>query len=71
MVDISRKTYERNGVETIVGCIAILWLYEKHIKEGCDHKNFQVTTVKYPSGYRKHRYDFYTQRISNKSNYGL
>ena len=31
MVDISRKTYERNGVETI-DCDGILWLNEKHRK---------------------------------------
>ena len=34
MADISRKTYERNGVERIVGNDAILRLNEKHIKEG-------------------------------------
>ena len=31
MVDISRKTYERNGIETIVDNDGILWLNEKHI----------------------------------------
>ena len=31
MVDISRKTYERNGVETI-DSDGILWLNEKHRK---------------------------------------
>ena len=30
MVDISRKTYERNGIETIVDNDRILWLNEKH-----------------------------------------
>ena len=38
MVDISRKMYERNGIETIVDNDGILWLNEKHIKEGLDHK---------------------------------
>ena len=28
MVDISRKTYERNGIETIVDNNGILWLNE-------------------------------------------
>ena len=55
MVDISKKTYERNGVETIVDSDAILWLKEKHIEEG--HNNLRVTKVKYLSGYRKHRYE--------------
>ena len=37
MVDISRKTYEGNGIETTVDNDGILQLYEKHIK-GLDHK---------------------------------
>ena len=38
MVDISRKTYERNGVETIVDNDGRLWWNEKHREEGLDHK---------------------------------
>ena len=38
MFYISRKTYENNNVETIVGNDAILWLSEKHIEEGLRHK---------------------------------
>ena len=38
MVDISKKTYEKNAVETIWDSDGILWLNEKHIKEGLDHK---------------------------------
>ena len=45
MVDISRKTYERNGVEPIVDSDGILWLNEKHIEEGLDHKKLRKTTV--------------------------
>ena len=33
MIDISRKTYERSGVETIVDNDGILRLNEKHIEE--------------------------------------
>ena len=47
LVDISRKTYERNGIETIVDNDGILWLNEKHIEEGLDHKNLQEITRKY------------------------
>ena len=36
MVDISRKTYERNGIETILGNDGIFWLNQKHIEEGLD-----------------------------------
>ena len=39
MVDINRKAYERNDTETIVYNAGILWLNEKHIQEGLDHKN--------------------------------
>ena len=39
MVDMSRKTYERNGIETIIDNDRIFWLNEKHIEEGLDHKN--------------------------------
>ena len=57
MVDISRKTYGRNGVETTVDSNGVLWLNENQMEEGLDHKSLRVTTVKYPSGYRKHRYE--------------
>ena len=41
MVNISRKTNERNGIETIVDNDGILWLNEKHrryihVKENID-----------------------------------
>ena len=39
MVDVIRKTYERNGIETIVDNDGILCLNEKHIEEGLDQKN--------------------------------
>ena len=57
MIDISRKTYGRNGVETTVDSNGVLWLNENQMEEGLDHKSLRVTTVKYPSGYRKHRYE--------------
>ena len=38
MVDMRRKTYERNGKEAIIYNDGILWLNEKHIEEGLDHK---------------------------------
>ena len=45
MVDISTKTYERNGIETIVDNDGILWLKEKHIEEGLDHKYLWEITI--------------------------
>ena len=47
MVDISRKTYERNGIETIVDHDGILRLNEKHIEKSLDHKNLQELIIKY------------------------
>ena len=41
MVDISRETSERNGIETIVDNDGVLRLNEKHIEERLDHKNRQ------------------------------
>ena len=61
MVDISRKTYERNGIETMVDNDGILWLNEKHIEEGLGHKNLREITTKYHSDYRKHRYELATE----------
>ena len=48
-----------------------------HIKEGLDHASLLVITRKYPSKYRKHRYELvdepnrqnvFAWRFSNKSN---
>ena len=57
MVDISRKMCERYGIETMVDNDGTLWLNEKHIEEGLDHKNVQEITIKYHSDHRKHRYE--------------
>ena len=48
--------YERNGVEAIVGSNGMLWLNERHIEDGSDYKNLQITTGKHPSDHSKHRY---------------
>ena len=47
MADISRKTYERNGVETVLGNDGILWLHENYIEEELDHKNFWEIATKF------------------------
>ena len=57
MVDIRRKTCERNGIETIVDNDGILLLNEKHIEERLDHKDLQEITIGYNSNYRKLRYE--------------
>ena len=53
MIDVSRKTYERNGIETItiVDSDGILWLNEKHIEERLDHKSLREVTTKHNSSH--------------------
>ena len=46
MIDISRKTYETNGTETIVDNEGMSELNEKHIEEGLDHKILREVTTK-------------------------
>ena len=52
-----RKTYETNGIETIVDNDGILRLNEKHVEKGLDHKNLQQIIIKYQSDHKKHRYN--------------
>ena len=83
MICISRKTYERNGIETIIDNGGILWLNEAHAEEGIDHENLREIITKYNSNHRKNRYElveerkkqvsriFINEKNSNQSNYGL
>ena len=57
MADISRETYERNGIQTIADNDGILYLNDKHIEEGLDHKNAHEIASKYHLDHRKHRYE--------------
>ena len=63
MVDISRKTYERNGVETTVDNYELLWLNEKHKEEGLDHEKLWVTTVNNLLDHKKHRYELLNEPV--------
>ena len=62
MVNISIKTYEINGIETIVENDGTFWLNEIHVEEELDHKNLREITIKYHSDHRKYRYE-----LGNKS----
>ena len=66
MVNISRKTYERNGIDKIIDNDGILWLNEKHIEEALDHKNLWEITTKYNSNDRKHRYELKEEEEQKK-----
>ena len=67
MVDVSRETYERNGVRN--NSDGILWLIEKHIEEGLDHRDLQMTTGKYLLDHRKHRYELADEPKNNPSEF--
>ena len=70
MVDVSsRKTYEKNGLKTIVDNEGILWLHEKHIEEGLDHKNLRQSRVKYLSDHTKHRYEREDEKKNNRTEF--
>ena len=62
MVDVSRETYERNGIETIVDNHRILRFNENHIEKGLDHKDLRAAILKYLSNHRKNRHE-----LDNKS----
>ena len=53
MVDIIRERYGKNRVETTADNEIILLFNEKHIEEGLDCKNLQITTGKYLEDHRK------------------
>ena len=38
-------------------------LNKKHIEEGLDHARLPFITIKYPSKYRKHRYELVDDQI--------
>ena len=57
MVYISRETYERNNIKTIVDNDGVFRLNQKHLEEGLDHKKLRPTTLKYLSNHRKNRYN--------------
>ena len=56
MVDISRETYDKNGIEIIVDHDGILWLNEKHRRK-IYQKNLREITIKYHSDHIKRRYE--------------
>ena len=53
----TKKTCERNGIETIVDDDGKLWLHKKQIKEGLDQKQLWEITIKFHSDHRKHIYE--------------
>ena len=52
MVEITKETWKRNGVEVII-FNGKKWLNETNIKDQLKHSNLAAITLKYPPKYRK------------------
>ena len=52
MIEITKETWGRNGVEVIV-LNDIKWLNETNIKDQLKHSNLAAVTLQYPRKYRK------------------
>ena len=56
MVDVSRKTYERNGTKTNDNH-EIMSVNEKHIEERSSQKKLRETTIKQYLDHRNHKFE--------------
>ena len=59
--------YERNSIKIILNNDGVLWLNEKHIEEGLDHKKLREVSMKYHSDHKKHRFEL-VEELKNKCN---
>ena len=57
MVNITKETYENNGIEVITDKFGKLWLNERHIQQQLGLKNLPALTNKYDEEYKKCRYE--------------
>ena len=55
MVNITKETYENNGIEVITDKSDELWLNERHVQQQLGHKNLPALTNKYDEKYKKGR----------------
>ena len=55
MANITRETYEANGIEVITDKLGKLWLNERHVQKQLGHKNLLALTKKYDKEYKKQR----------------
>ena len=47
MVNITKETYENNGIEVKIDKFDTLWLNEKHVQQQLRHRNLRTVTNKY------------------------
>ena len=57
MVNITRETYENNGIEVITDNLGTLWLNEIHVQEQLGYKHLRAVTNKYDKKYKECRYE--------------
>ena len=57
MVNITKETYENNGIEVITDKSGELWLNERHIQQQLGLKNLPALTNRYREEYKKSRYE--------------
>ena len=55
MTNITRETYEANGIEVIADKLGKLWLNERHVEKKLGHKNLPACANQYPKEYKKQR----------------
>ena len=53
MANITRETYEANGIEVITDEFDELWLNERHVQKQLRLKNLPALTNKYDKEYKK------------------
>ena len=59
MANITKETYENNGIEVITDEFDKLWLNERHIQKQLGLKNLPALSNKYDKGYKKQRSESY------------
>ena len=55
MVNITKETYENNGIQVITDKFGKLWLNERHVQQKLGLKKLPALTNQYPKEYKKQR----------------
>ena len=55
MANITKETYEANGIEVIADKFGKLWLNERHVPKQLGLKNLPARTNQYDKEYKKNR----------------
>ena len=55
MVNITKETYESNGMQIMTDKLGKLWLNERHVQQKLGLKNLPAITNQYPKEYKNQR----------------